>query len=124
MSRPRHLEVGEEGEEIAAEFLARAGWDIVARNSREKKLGELDIVATREDVLAFVEVKSRSIADEFDPTVAMNHNKMRKFVNASRAWLVRNESFSERFFPRLDVITVVDGRVAEHLEDAFEAPGG
>ncbi|HVO30836.1 MAG TPA: YraN family protein, partial [bacterium] len=80
-----HLEVGAEGEAEAVDFLLARGWEIVARNVRYDDVGELDIVAAKDDVLAFVEVKTRSIADEFDPTIAMNHRKMRKFVNAARA---------------------------------------
>ena len=50
--------LGRLGEDTAAEFLMREGYRIIERNFRTK-IGELDIIARRGDVLAFVEVKTR-----------------------------------------------------------------
>lgn len=121
-----HLQVGERGEEIALAWLEAHGWTLVERNWW-RPLGELDLVVKKGDVLAFVEVKSRErLVGEhgFLPDDAMNQGKRAKFARAARAWLQENQESHPDLWPRLDVITVVGGCVAEHLEDAFEAPGG
>lgn len=128
--RPRapHLERGEHGEGIALEYLLAKGWTLVERNWR-CPLGEIDLIVTKDDVLAFVEVKSREVAAArgFQPDDAVNHVKQRKLERTARAWLQQNEERAEGFYPRFDVISVVGkgaGEVVEHLEDAFEARGG
>lgn len=127
-AKAAHLVVGEKGEGVAEAFLTKNGWRIVEKNFRCKG-GELDLVATREEVLAFVEVKTRTevMEDGFQPDVAVGPQKIRRLVRAARTWLVTNEDAIEGLFPRFDVITVVGsdaGCAIEHLEDAFEAPGG
>lgn len=121
-----HLTLGDEGEDIALKYLEERGWTLVERNWW-RPLGELDLVVKKGDVLAFVEVKSRErrVGEHgFLPDDAMDHGKRAKFTRAARAWLQENQHAHEDLWPRLDLITVVGGRVTEHLEDAFEAPGG
>jgi putative endonuclease len=55
----KHNETGKIGEEIAANWLVKKGFDVVCRNYR-KKWGELDIVAEKDKVVRFVEVKTVS----------------------------------------------------------------
>lgn len=125
--RADHLRWGDQGEKIAEAYLTARDWSIVARQFRCKG-GEIDIIAAKDDVLAFVEVKARSEDDGFDATIAVRPSKIRRLVTAARTWLVRNEDdpILESHAPRFDVITVVgrENPVIEHLEDAFEAPGG
>lgn len=123
-----HLLFGVEGEGRAEAWLLAQGWQIVERNFRCKG-GELDVVATKGDVLAFVEVKSRSAVgeDHFQPEVGVSPKKIRRLVTAARLWLLKHDDEIDGLFPRFDVITVVgrdDLAKIEHLEDAFEAPGG
>ena len=123
-----HLDTGEHGEDVALRHLAERGWRLLDRNWRSK-LGELDLVVSKGETLAFVEVKTRELgfADGFRPEDALTPGKLKKFERAARAWLVENEARAEGLYPRLDVITVVgegNGKVVEHLEDAFEAGCG
>src|SRR3954471_3049485 len=58
---PIHLEVGRRGEELAYFYLREQGYTVVARNWRNpRRKGELDIVGWHEQVLCFVEVKTRT----------------------------------------------------------------
>ena len=124
-ARASHLVYGEKGEEIAEAYLVARGWTILARRYRCKG-GELDLAATKDDVLALVEVKARTTHEDdgFGPLDAVTPDKLRKFVTAARWFLAEHESELGEFFPRLDVILVEGDGVVEHLEDAFEARGG
>ncbi len=114
-------DVGERGERFALEFLKRReGYRIVAthvripigRNLRGALvLGELDIVAYDGDVLAFVEVKTRTSQDIARAEASVDRRKQRALSRAARAyrhWL-RLDSVPYRF----DLVTVVFGDRAE-----------
>ncbi|MFA4890184.1 MAG: YraN family protein [Candidatus Paceibacterota bacterium] len=66
MAQTNKQKVGEIGEDVACTFLEKHGYDIIDRNYR-KKWGELDIVAKKDGVLHFVEVKSVSRVTEYNP---------------------------------------------------------
>ena len=53
------IQKGNEGENLAAEFLKKKGWEIVARNYRYRH-AEIDLIIKRDDWTIFVEVKTRS----------------------------------------------------------------
>lgn len=55
----KHNETGETGENIVANFLTKKGFNVICRNYR-KKWGEIDIIAEKDKVLHFVEVKTVS----------------------------------------------------------------
>jgi len=73
--------IGKKNESLAVEFLVAEGFHIIEQNYYAKKLGEIDIVAIKDDVLHFIEVKS-SQAD-FDPIYNFTASKQRKVINAS-----------------------------------------
>jgi putative endonuclease len=111
-----------EGERLAAEHLARAGYRIAARNVRADGV-EIDLVATRGALVAFVEVKTRSRRDHGAPEEAVDPRKCARLVRGARAWLAAHAPRGAR--ARFDVIAVepgADGRlVVRHLPDAFDA---
>jgi putative endonuclease len=116
---PRHT-LGRRGEELAAEHLERLGYRIVARNYRTR-FGELDLVATDEDVLVFCEVKTRRAGD---PWQSLGEAKRRQVRSMGRAWLSEARDRPRTSELRFDAIgIVVDRRGAlvglEHLEGAF-----
>ena len=126
--RVAHLEKGQGGEGVALAYLLARGWTLVDRNWR-CKMGELDLIVTKGDTLAFVEVKTRETAasGRFQPEDALTPAKCKKLERAARAWMQSNEDALGDFAPRFDVITVVgagNGEVVEYLEDAFEASSG
>ena len=115
----RHL--GEFGEERAARFLRRKGYRIVERNYRCRQ-GEIDIIARKRDILAFVEVKLRrddrfAEAREFVTTA-----KQRRILAAASLYLAQ---CGEDVQPRFDVIEIYapNGErgpiTINHLENAF-----
>lgn len=96
-------QLGTFGEEKAAEFLARNGYRILARNFRSRA-GELDIVAEEDGSVVFVEVKTRS-SDAFGrPEEAVNYFKRKKMIDTARYYLHRNNLANRDC--RFDVVSV------------------
>ena len=73
---------GNESETLATLFLEQEGFVILERNYFARKLGEIDIIAQKDDVLHFIEVKSGK-SDSFDPVYNVTPAKLRKVVNSA-----------------------------------------
>jgi putative endonuclease len=118
----RRRSLGHEGESRAAALLERRGYRIVARNVRAGGV-EIDLVALRAGVVAFVEVKTRRGRDLGAPEDAVDARKRARLVRGAAAWLHENPRVARR--ARFDVVTceaMPDGawRI-RHLEGAFDA---
>jgi putative endonuclease len=115
---------GDAAEERACRHLEGLGCAIVERNFRAKG-GEIDIVARKEDVLVFVEVRSRGDAGFGTPEASVTPAKRRRVVAAARRYLsnVPPSSWREA---RFDVIAVEgsgEAAVLRHFPAAFDAKG-
>jgi len=115
---------GDAAEDRACRHLEGAGFTIVERNFRTKG-GEIDIVARKGDVLAFVEVRSREAPGFGTPEESVTPAKRRRIVGAARRYLsnVPPSSWREA---RFDVIAVEgsgDAAVLRHYPAAFDAKG-
>ncbi len=113
-----HNELGEKGEELAVEFLQKKGYKILERNWRFKK-AEVDIITIKNNVLAVVEVKTRSSNYFGNPQDFVNPKKIKLFVEAIIEYLTsKNLDVEVRF----DIIAILKNKTTfdiEHLEDAF-----
>jgi len=112
--------LGNDGEELACEYLENKGYEILARNFTTK-LGEVDIVALDEDEVVLVEVKTKKTAFFADPWVNVNRTKMGKVWRAGQVYLLQS-GLSDRPV-RIDVVSVILGSgkaEIEHFEDVFE----
>ena len=112
--------LGRTGEKQAQRFLRRLGYRIVSRNYR-CAVGEIDLIALDDDVLVFVEVKTRASREHGDPQDAVNPAKQRQLVRCARFFLHQTKSDDRAC--RFDVIGVTlgeDGKPEiEHFIDAF-----
>ncbi len=111
--------LGDRGEEIAARHLARAGWTVTHRNFR---LGhkEIDLVARRGEVVAFVEVKTRAGLGYGHPLEAITAKKRREIAQVAGAWIERFGRPDDVY--RFDAVAVLvrGGQPeVEHVEDAW-----
>ena len=98
---------GADGEELAANYLARQGWRLVARNWR-CRAGELDLIASDPDgVLVFCEVKTRRGRGYGDPLEAITYAKVRKLRALAAEYLRAQDRPPGRV--RLDAIGVLVG---------------
>jgi len=122
-----HLELGREGEVLAARLLTGKGYRILARNYRTAG-GEVDLVCEDGDTLVFVEVKTRSAGSLGRPDQAVTGVKRGRLVRAAAAFLSEHDGWERPC--RFDVVAVVDrdgSRTATHLPHAFsveDALGG
>ena len=95
--------LGRCGEEIAASYLQKQGYFILARNWR-CSTGELDIVAREGGTLAFVEVRTRR-GDRFGtPEESITPNKQAKLVELAQTFLQESDLTDENW--RIDVVAV------------------
>ena len=113
--------VGRYGEDVAAEFLQRAGLRLVERNWRCRE-GELDIVARDGDVLVFCEVKTRSGTGFGAPAEAVTPAKARRLRVLAARWLAERQAAATGAARcsavRFDVVGVVrerGGVTVQHL---------
>jgi putative endonuclease len=114
-ARRRALARGRSGEWLAALALRLKGYQIVGRNFRTK-LGEIDIIARKGDLVIFVEVKARPSASE--SVDAVGTQAKRRIANAAELWIGRQRD-AERLSWRFDIVAVSPRRWPVHFEDAF-----
>ena len=76
---------GDKSEDLATLFLEQEGYIIVERNYFARKLGEIDIIAQRDEVLHFIEVKSGKA--DFDPVYNLTPDKLRKVINSAHYYM-------------------------------------
>lgn len=105
---------GRAGEEQAALHLRRHGWTILATRVRTPA-GEVDLVARRDNLVAFVEVKTRATTAELD--FAIDERRLKRVAAAA-------EILAERFARpgddiRIDVILIAPGAPPAHIENAW-----
>jgi len=108
---------GLSAESRAAACLLAKGYRILARRFRTPH-GEIDIVARRRNLLAFVEVKARASLDE--AAYAVTPRQQARIVAAAQAWLVTHPEHAD-FELRFDAMLIAPRRLPRHLPAAFDA---
>jgi putative endonuclease len=112
--------LGDRGERLAAEHLERAGWTILARNFRIGRR-EVDLVARRGEVVAFVEVKTRAGLGYGYPLEAITPKKRREIQVVAQCWVDRHGRAGDEY--RYDAIAVLlptgGAPQIDHVEDAW-----
>lgn len=112
--------LGDRGEALAAEHLARAGWTVTHRNFRMGRK-EIDLVARRGEVVAFVEVKTRSGLGYGHPLESVTWKKRREIQQVAAAWIDRFGRAGDVY--RFDAVSVLvpagQAPVIDHVEDAW-----
>ena len=108
-------ESGRKAETLACWYLRLKGWSILRRRARVHG-GEVDIIARRGRILAFIEVKAR--ADEASAGFALDHYRLRRVASAA-------EQLAPRFLRagddvRIDAIFMVPGRWPRHLANVWQ----
>lgn len=113
-----HNVLGQEGEEMAAAFLLKKGYTILERNYRYQK-AEVDILAKKDNIVAAVEVKTRSTSDFGDPQDFVKKKQINLLVRAVDHFINDKKLDVEVRFDIIAIIRNKAGTRIEHLEDAF-----
>ena len=113
-----HNELGKFGEELAVEFLQKNGYDILETNWTFQK-AEIDIIAQKDNIVAVVEVKTRSSIEFGLPQDFVKPKKIQLLVKAANEYIVSNDLDAE---VRFDIIAIYkEDKIykTEHIVDAF-----
>ena len=125
-SRPPHLRLGTQGENLACRFLRKNGYKVLYRNFKGRAGGEIDVICRDRDTLVFVEVKTRTREDFGRPFDAVNREKQNSIARGALAWLRLLDDPDILF--RFDVVEVIIVEGAEPrleiLRNAFSLPDG
>lgn len=111
------------GEKIAVKFLRKKGYRIL-KNRYRSRFGEVDIIASKGNILAFVEVKLRKSSAFAQAMEFVDGRKQARLIATASCYLAEHSS---QFQPRFDVIEIyapegilTKNPAIHHLEDAFE----
>ncbi|MGJ4896435.1 MULTISPECIES: YraN family protein [unclassified Bradyrhizobium] len=108
---------GLSAEARAAALLIAKGYRILAKRFRTPQ-GEIDIIARRRGLVAFVEVKARASLD--DAAYAVTPRQQQRIIDAAQAWLMAHPDHAELEL-RFDAILVAPRSLPRHLVAAFDA---
>lgn len=114
-----HNHLGKKGEEIAIKFLKKKGYLILEQNWRHRR-AEIDIIAKEDDILVFIEVKSRSSTLFGRPESFVDDKKQNLITDAASVYM---EEIGHEWEVRFDIISVFFHneiyQSVDHFKDAF-----
>ena len=116
-ARVAAFRTGLSAESRAAALLMAKGYRILARRFKTPH-GEIDLVARKRNLIAFIEVKARASLD--DAAYAVTPRQQARIIDAAQAWLMAHPEHAE-FDIRFDAILIAPRRLPRHLLAAFDA---
>ncbi|MBA5723758.1 YraN family protein [Candidatus Liberibacter sp.] len=114
-NRRKALQYGRFAENFSALFLLIKGWKIIALRYRNP-FGEIDIIASRKNLVIFVEVKARKTVHAAIDSISYTSRK--RIRTAGEAWIAKQIN-GQYLSYRYDIIAVTPWRLPKHLPDAF-----
>ena len=115
-------QLGSSGENLAAAFLEKRGFEVISKNYKTR-LGEIDLIAKKDNTVAFVEVKTRS-SRYFHASHLITPSKQRKMARAAQQF-IQEHNLSHGFVLRFDTVFVShteNGVEFEYVPNAFQIP--
>lgn len=114
-----HLALGKKGEDAAAAAMQSAGYRILDRNWRADRI-EIDLICAKDDLIVFVEIKTRSSRKSGGASEAVTIKKQRRLAKGAQTWLSQHGLWLNPC--RFDVICLYglgEPFCMEHYPDAF-----
>lgn len=113
----KNKELGQDGEQMAAEYLLRKGWTILEMNYRYRR-SEIDLIASYENLLVFFEVKARSNTSFGLPEDFVDDKKAQNIMKGADHYI---QEIDWKGDIRFDIISIIKKERMElkHIEDAF-----
>jgi putative endonuclease len=109
------------GEDIATKFLAKKGYKIIDRNFR-KGYGEIDIIATFQNILVFIEVKTRTTSLYGGAIEAISYSKLHKLIRTCEYYKMLHSKLPQAL--RIDAILIDlennEPKNIQHIENISE----
>lgn len=122
MDKMHHIELGKKGEQLVMAYLEKEGYSIITHNY-QKKMGEIDIIIKKQNIIAFVEVKLRQF-QYVSLSEMIPYSKQQKIIKTAHYFLLR--------YPHDDCVIRFDAALVEYdgkqhtvtyYENAFSSQG-
>ncbi|MDO4534731.1 MAG: YraN family protein [Clostridium perfringens] len=114
-------DIGDLGEELSIKYLENNNYKILDKNFRCKN-GEIDIIAIKNSIISFVEVKSRFFTSFGKPRESITYSKQLKIINSAKYYVFKNDFYNYNI--RFDVIEIIfdlnsTNYTLNYIKDAF-----
>lgn len=97
--------IGKYGEQLAKDFLIKKGFEILDMNFHYSKLAEIDIIAKKDNIIHFIEVKTRSTELFGNPLEAVNKSKLKQIYMCANYYLQNSKKHYKNM--QIDVIGIM-----------------
>lgn len=115
-----NTQTGHNFESLAEKYLVKSGYKIIKRNFHYGKLGEIDIVAEKDNILVFCEVKGRNNNNYGTAIESVSYGKQIKLRKAAEGYMLINKVTNKDCRMDLVAIDIIAGKPQiTHLENAF-----
>ncbi len=108
-----YLVTGKKGEDLAEAYIRDLGFDILERNWRYRR-SEIDLIASRQNVLHFIEVKTRTSTEFGYPEESVSNKKLRSMIRCGTAFLYQHPGWKVVQYDILSII-LINGAAPEFL---------
>lgn len=116
-SRANNKNKGFAGEEAALNHLLQKGYRLLERNF-STRLGEIDLIMRKEDLISFIEVKWRSSEYSGLPYEAVNYKKQKTIIKTAQIYIQKKQLYDFDF--SFDIVSIIGNNI-KHFEHAFYA---
>lgn len=113
-----HIELGQNGEQIAVNHLVNKGFEIIERNYKWKN-AEIDIICKKNNLLIVVEVKTRNSIALGEPYLSVTRSKQKQIIKVTNRYIELNNVQEEIQFDVVSIILNQHQTKIEHIENAF-----
>lgn len=120
--RYTNVELGNIGENLTSDKYISMGYRLVARNWRYSKVGEIDLIFTKQSTLVICEVKTRTTGFPEMPSRAVNKAKRQRIIKLAKIFILQNHQFNN-YNIRFDISQILVNKnntaTIDILENAF-----